>query len=137
MRIVLMSCFSLDLRERIVAAYEEGNTSIRKVAERFKVSKSVVQNLLNLKREKGDITPKKATGGQKDKLAGYEEEIVKMVTDYPDYTLAEYCEYWEETTGMVVSVSSMFRFLTKQNLTLKKKHDVIGKRGQRKDSARE
>jgi putative transposase len=60
-----MNAYSLDLREKIVFAYEEGKTSIRKVAERFQVSKGVVQNLINLKRRTGEIRPKKATGGRK------------------------------------------------------------------------
>ncbi|MEG4440485.1 hypothetical protein QUB47_04765 [Microcoleus sp. AT9_B5] len=34
-----------------------------------------------------------------------------MVAQYPDYTLAEYCEYWHEKTGVWLSESAMCRFL--------------------------
>jgi putative transposase len=49
-----MSPLSKDIREKIVSAYEEGNTSFRKVAERFKVSKNTVHKLVKQKRKTGD-----------------------------------------------------------------------------------
>ena len=42
----VMKAYSIDLREKIVQAYERGNTSVRKVANNFGVSKSFVQKLL-------------------------------------------------------------------------------------------
>ena len=48
-----MKPYSVDLREKIISVYEAGNTSIRKVAERFKVNKNTVQDLVKRKREKG------------------------------------------------------------------------------------
>ncbi|NJO79995.1 MAG: IS630 family transposase, partial [Cyanobacteria bacterium RM1_2_2] len=53
-------------------------------------------------------------------LAGYEREIAEMVETHRDYTLAEYCESWQEKTGVRVSESTMCRFLQKQQLTVKK-----------------
>lgn len=44
-----MKAYSIDLREKIVKAYEQYNTSIRKVAARFDVSKTFVQKLLKQK----------------------------------------------------------------------------------------
>jgi putative transposase len=52
---------------------------------------------------------------------GQEEEIKKMVVQHPDYTLAEYCEYWQEKTGVRLSERAMCKFLQKQKLTVKKK----------------
>jgi transposase len=48
-----MKAYSIDLREKIVTAYLQGNTSIRKVAVRFTVSKSLVQKLVNQQRIDG------------------------------------------------------------------------------------
>ena len=59
-----MSPLSKDIREKIVSTYEEGNTSVRKVAERFKVSKNTVHKLVKQKRETGDISPKKSEWGE-------------------------------------------------------------------------
>jgi transposase len=123
-----MKACSLDLRERIVKTYYGEKTSIRKVAERFRVSKSMVQNLIALKKETGQVVPRKATGGRKSQLNGYEEEIALMVQEYPDYTLSQYCEYWGEKTGIRVSESTMCRFLKKKNWNLKKNiHSVKGR----------
>jgi transposase len=116
-----MSPLSKDIREKIVSTYEEGNTSVRKVAERFKVSKNTVHKLVKQKRETGDIRPKKASGGKPSQLAGRENEIVAMVEEHHDYTLSEYCELWEEKGGVRLSESTMCRFLGKLKLTLKKK----------------
>lgn len=45
-----MKAYSIDLREKIVKAYETGNTSIRKVASNFGVTRSFVQKLLLMKK---------------------------------------------------------------------------------------
>jgi transposase len=44
-----MKAYSIDLREKIVLAYSQGDTSVRKVADRFGVAKSFVQKLLSMK----------------------------------------------------------------------------------------
>ena len=117
-----MQPYSLDLREKIISTYEAGNTSIRKVAERFQVSKNTVQSLVKRKQATGTLKPATATGGKASQLAGYEQEIAEMIETHQDYTLAEYCEYWQDKTGVRVSESTMCRFLQKQQLTVKKKH---------------
>lgn len=116
-----MRPLSKDIRERIVRAYEAGDTSIRKVAQRFSVSKNTVQKLVTQKRETGDISPQKARGGRPSQLAGCEKGIRAMVEEHNDYTLSEYCELWEERSGVRVSESTMCRFLGKLKLTRKKK----------------
>jgi transposase len=115
-----MPVYSMDIREKIVSAYEAGNTSIRKVANRFMVSKGVVTRLLHQKRTTGELTPKRATGGKPSQLAAHPAEIIDMVSQHPDWTLEEYCEQWQEQSGVRISVSAMCRFLNKQNLSLKK-----------------
>lgn len=115
-----MKPYSLDLREKIISTYEAGKTSIRQVAERFQVSKNTVQALLKRKQATGTLKPARARGGKASQLAGYEQDIAQMVEQHQDYTLAEYCEYWYDKTGILVSESTMCRFLQKQQLTVKK-----------------
>jgi transposase len=115
-----MKSYSLDMRQNIVNTYEAGNTSIRKVAERFQVSKSTVQELLKRKRETGKLLPRQAKGGKPSQLFGQQEQLKEIVVEHPDYTLAEYCEYWQDKTGVRLSESAMCRFLQKQKLTVKK-----------------
>lgn len=128
-----MKAYSIDLREKIVASYEEGNTSIRKVASRFGVAKSFVQKLLWLKNTQGDLRPKQQGGAIKGELDGYEAQLVAMVEDCPDATLLEYCQYWAATSNHWVSTSTMCRALQKLGLTLKKRRYAAAK-GKAKES---
>ncbi|XQQ07517.1 MAG: IS630 transposase-related protein [Leptolyngbya sp. IPPAS B-1204] len=96
---IVMKPYSLDLREKIISTYEAGNTSIRQVAARFQVSKNTVQSLLKRKQATGTLKPAPATGGKTSQLAGFEQEIAEMVEQHQDYTLAEYCESWQEKLG--------------------------------------
>ena len=41
-----MKAYSMDFREKVVKAYERGDTPIRKLAARFDVSKAFAQRLL-------------------------------------------------------------------------------------------
>jgi len=118
-----MRPLSKDIREKIVNTYEEGNTSIRKVAERFRVSKNTVQKLVKQKRETGNINPQKAKGGKPSQLTGWEKEVTRMVEEHSDYTLSEYCELWEDRGGVRLSESAMCRFLGKLKLTRKKRQN--------------
>ncbi|MEH1768058.1 COG3415 family protein [Nostoc sp.] len=79
-----MAAYSVDFRAKIVAAYEEDKTSIRKVAERFMVSKGVVQRLLKQKSLTGDITPRKPDKAKQIQLVGIEQVIIEMVAEHPE-----------------------------------------------------
>ncbi len=89
-----MKAYSIDFQEKIVKAYAQGNTSIRKVASRFDVSKALVQKLLKQQKIQGHVQPGKQGGTIKSELDGYETQLALMVEKDPDATLSEYCEYW-------------------------------------------
>ena len=57
-----MKSYSIELREKIVNAYERGGTSVRKVGVQFGVAKSYVQKLLQLKKTQGHLEQKKKVG---------------------------------------------------------------------------
>ncbi len=119
-----MKAYSIDLREKIVQTYEQGNTSVRKVADKFGVTKSFVQKLLLMKKTEGHLKPRRQGGTIKGELDGYFVQLAAMVEQYPDATLSEYCEYWGTTYNNWVSTSTMCRALQKQQLTLKKRRYV-------------
>jgi transposase len=116
-----MKPYSIDFREKVIKAYQEENTSIRKLATRFDLSKAFVQRLLKQKKIKGHVQPGKQGGTMKSELDGYSTQLAEMVEKYPDATLSEYCEYWGETHRQWVSTSTMCRALQRQQLTLKKR----------------
>jgi transposase len=116
-----MKPYSIDLREKVVKAYERGDISIRKLAGRFEVSKAFVQRLLKQKKILGHVQPQKQGGSMKSELEEYSIQLAQMVENYPDSTLSEYCEYWGETYGSWYSASTMCRALQKEQLTRKKR----------------
>ncbi len=126
-----MKPYSIDFREKVVKAYEEGNTSIRKLATRFDVSKAFVQRMLKQKKIEGHVKPGKQGGSIKSELEGQETQLALMVEKYPDATLSEYCEYWGETYNQWVSTSTMCRVLQREQLTRKKRRYVVVKERQK------
>jgi transposase len=94
---------------------------MRKLAVNFGVGKAFVQKMLRQYQEQGHVNPGKQGTRKKAILADSSPELIALVEKYPDATLAEYCEYWLEKQGQLVSSSMMCRELQKLNLTRKKK----------------
>jgi transposase len=115
-----MTCYSNDIRKKIVEAYEQGKGSIRGLAQRFLVSPDTVRRLIKQYRQTGDISPKKCGSPKKSVLAEHEEIALNVVEEHPDWTLWQYCETLREELGVNVSTSMMGRFCQQHQLTLKK-----------------
>ncbi|MBP0035825.1 MAG: transposase [Roseofilum sp. Belize BBD 4] len=88
-----MKAYSVDLREKIVKAHLIENSSIRKVAERFSVSKSLVQKLVKQQKTEGNVEPKRPGKPQLSYLNNgkAKEQIKGLVAEHQDATLAERC----------------------------------------------
>jgi transposase len=114
-----MKPYSIDLREKIVNAIENGESSFRKTAQRFSVSKSCVQKLVAQKRAEGDLAPRKQ-GGSVSCMMEQTAQLMAIYEKQPDATLAEYCELLADATGLWVSQSTMCRTFQKLNLPRKK-----------------
>lgn len=69
-----MRILSLDLRERILASYDNDEGTRAETAHRFRVSLGMVKKLLQQRRRTGDIAPRHHFAGRKpmivDGLAG-------------------------------------------------------------------
>jgi transposase len=115
-----VKAYSLDLRTRIVEAYNNQEGSQRQLAKRFKVSLSFVQKLLKQYRVKGTLTPLDRGKGFPPKLAQHQALIEQLVADKNDATLEELQRSIEEKTGININQSNISWFLKKLKLTLKK-----------------
>jgi len=115
-----MKAYSIDLRFKIIEAYEQGEGSQREIAERFKVSPGFIQNLLKLYRTEKTVVPKPHTGSYPPILTEHFPLIQKLVAEDNDATLAELCAEVEKRVGLCVSVSTMGRALQLLGLTRKK-----------------
>lgn len=113
--------YSSDLRSRIVNTYEQGETSIRKVAKQFQVSKNFVVELLKLWKSTGSVSPRPHGGGNPSKFAPSQVTILEEIVEQNnDATLEELAKLLEERCGLSVSPSTICRQLQKLNITLKK-----------------
>jgi transposase len=116
-----MQPYSLEFRQKIIDTYAEENTSQRQLAQRFRVASSFVQKILKQYRETGSIEPKQRLEQTPTKLNSAQLDILKnLVEANNDATLAELCDLLFQETNIRVGVSTMFRMLKKQDLTLKK-----------------
>jgi transposase len=114
--------YSEDLRIRIVKAYEQGLGSIREIAKQFQVGKNFVNDLLQVWKKTGSVSPQRQGGGVKPKLEEIHlQKLQKMVEEKNDITLEELSERLEEETGLKVSLPTICRGLQKLGLTRKKK----------------
>jgi len=114
-----MRAYSLDLRERIVAAVAAGEAQSA-AARRFGVAVATVGNYLRLRRATGSLAPRPRPGGQPEiGPARYPALLTQMRAD-PDATLAQHCMTWAEREGQVVSVSTMGRTIARLGWTYKK-----------------
>ena len=87
--------YSLDLRIRILKDYDDG-TPIDALVEHYEVSRSWLYSLIKQRRDTNNIAPKEYKRGRKQALASYEKEVRQLVADYPDATLADFCEALSE-----------------------------------------
>ena len=109
-----MKAYSMDLRERVVAACDARAGTREQIAARFSVSVSWVRDLLRRRRETGSIAPKPRGGGRApafdDEAAGRLRAAVRADTDA---TLAELAE----AAGVACCASAVHRALVRLGIT--------------------
>ena len=117
-----MQAYSLDLRQRVVHAYEQGHDSIATVAERFSVSVGFVKKMLALSRTTGDLMPRGHAGGRRASLTPKQRQLLgRKVRARNDISLSELQAILEEQEGVSVHVSTICRALQRLDLPHKKR----------------
>ena len=85
-----MRAYSLDLRQRVLKAYDEGKSTVGQIAERYKVGEWWVYKLKRQRKGGGGIAPRKGKVGQPRR---FREEAVNRLTQHvdkhPDATLEQ------------------------------------------------
>jgi transposase len=110
--------YSGDLRERVIEAVETG-ASRHEAAERFEVSVSSAIKWLQRWHESRSAAPK-PRGGSVSPLEEFATAILAVVAEQPDLTLVETVAALRKRR-IKTSRSSLWRFLDRHNITLKKK----------------
>ena len=111
-----MEAYSMDLRERVLAACDAGYKT-KQVAQLFDVSPAWVRRLKQRRRDLGRIAPLPRTSGRKPILnEAYRQILIEQVRQQPDATL-------EELRGRLpvkVSIGTLWNTLAKLRLPFKK-----------------
>ncbi len=116
-----MSTLSLDLRERIVTAYDRGDGTRQQIAERYNVSLGMVKKLLQQRRRTGDIAARHRFSGAKPKInATYQKRLCHLVRKHPDMTLEEL----RDALGIACTPQAIHYALERMDLPLKKRRCV-------------
>ena len=114
-----MRTLSLDLRERILAAYDHDEGTRQEVARRYRVSLGMVKKLLQQRRRTGDIAPRHRFSGRKPLLvSSHQHHLRSLLADKPDLTLKEL----RQGTGLHCTLPAIHYVLKKMGLTYKKRH---------------
>ena len=110
---------SSELRERIIEALEMG-ASRREAAELYDVSASSAIKWVQRWRETGSATAR-PRGGSVSPLDKFARQILAVIAEQPDRTLVETVAVLRKRR-IRTSRSSLWRFLDRHDITLKKKH---------------
>lgn len=112
--------YSLDLRERVVAALEDG-MSTRQAAARFSVSISAVGEWGRLKRAQGDVRPAKQGKPPGSVLDAHRAFILEALDAKPDTTLEEMVARLAAERDVHVVWTTVWKFLDRHGQTHKKR----------------
>ena len=111
--------FSVDLRERVLAAHARREGSQRVLAERFAVSLGTVNEWLRLARA-GQRTPRQGGGGPAPLGGTDPQALAALVAERNDATLSQYAALLAERTGRRFDPSTICRALRRLDLPRKK-----------------
>ena len=116
-----MRTTSLDLRERILASYDNNEGTREEMADRFCVSLGLVKKLLQQRRQTGDIAPRHRFSGRKPMIEStHRGQLRGLLTRKNDLTLKEL----RVATGLKCSLQAINVVLGKMGLTYKKRHSA-------------
>ena len=111
-----MAAYSLDLRKRVLRAWDSG-LDVYAVAAKYEVSRAWVHRLVQRRRETGSIEPRKQTKFRRRVFSQQEDDrLILLITARPDATLAELRDAMPTTAAL----STLWRRIDQLGFTLKK-----------------
>ena len=117
--------YSNDLRRKVITAYQNGEGSMRKLAERFDVSVGFIRDLHKHYRQTGSVRPKPFSGGRRSIFTSERlNQLQQLVNEDNDATLEQLAARMHERFGLACSKSSVDRALTRLGMTRKKRRST-------------
>ena len=112
--------YSMDLRERVVAAIESG-VSTRQAAARFAIGIATAGAWARLKRATGEVRPAKQGKPRGAVLDAHADFILGVLAEAPDTTLDEMVERLKAERGVTVVRTAVWKLLNRHGQTHKKR----------------
>jgi len=114
-----MATLSLDIRQRILARYDEGHDTREMVAKRFCVSLGMVKKLIQQRRRIGAIGPLHSRAGRKPTITlRHKDRMRAIIQQRSDTTLAEF----RTALRLRCSLTAIHKALAAMGMTYKKRH---------------
>ena len=110
-----MRAYSMDLRVRVLAAVDAGD-STAEVAEAFTVSPAWVRRLVPRRRQAGEVAPRTARDPRVPKLRDHQPRTRGLLAATPDMTLAEL----RDELKVAVALSTLWAAVRGLGYTFKK-----------------
>ena len=114
-----MRTYSEDLRERIVAARQEGH-SAQEVARLFRVSKRSVERYWEKYLSTGSIKPKRRGGYRRSRLQDHDQTLRSWIKEKKDLTLAELQARIARDLKIKLGTTALWHRLERLGLSYKK-----------------
>jgi transposase len=117
-----MRAYSMDLRERVLAAVDRG-TPRKEIVRTLGVSEPTIRRYLRLRTETGSVAPKPYPKRPFSIGQSVEQRraLWKQLEEHNDATLEKHCQLWEREQGVKISISTMSRAIRRLGWTLKKR----------------
>ena len=112
--------YSGDLRDRVAAALATG-ASARAAASRFGIGVSTAIRWAQRLRVEGHTQARAMGGDHRSRLVEHRATVLELVAQQPDLTLQEIRGALAAACGVTVGLTSLWRFLKAQKITLKKR----------------
>jgi transposase len=112
--------YSMDLRERVIAAVE-GGMSTHQAAARFSIGVATAGAWARLKRSTGAVSPAKQGKPKGSVLDAHADFIFALIDKAPDITLEEIAERLAQDRAVKVVSTAVWKFLDRHDMTHKKR----------------
>lgn len=114
-----MKSYSMDLRERLVAGRESGQ-SAEELAKQFKVSKRSVERYWKRQKETGSAKPKQRGGYRRSRLEGHDETMLGWIAEQSDLTLVQIQERLQRELQVCLGLTAIWQRLQDLGVSFKK-----------------
>lgn len=115
--------YSMDLRERVIAACTAGEQTRGQIAQQFRIAESTLYDWLQRKEQTGSFAPEPHAGGT---ASGLDRKLLReLVEEKNDATLSEYAHLYRERAGRLYSIATISRVLKEMKLSRKGRRYVL------------